>query len=220
LAEVATGLGLCVLTLGKIARDISLHAQTEIGELAEPSAGGRGGSSTLPHKRNPVTCAAVLAIATRMPGLVSIMVAAMVQEQQRALGGWQAEWETLPEIASLAGGALHHLANMLPGLQVDTTRMRENLEATHGLIFSEAVAMALGDRLGKMPAHLLVEGACKKAFAEKRHLKDVLLQEPGLHGYLTPADLESLFDVRNYLGSAEEFIRTVLARADHAVAAG
>jgi len=219
LAEVATALGLCVATLGKIARDISLHAQTEIGELAEPSAGGRGGSSTLPHKRNPVTCAAVLATATRMPGLVSTMLTAMVQEQQRALGAWQAEWETLPEIVSLAGGALHHLANMLPGLQVDTTRMRENLDATQGLIFSEAVTVALGDRLGKMPAHMLVEGACKKALSEKRHLKDVLLQEPGLHGYLTPADLESLFDVRNYLGSAEDFIRAVLAQANRAVVA-
>ena len=219
LAEIASALGLCAGTLGKIARDISLHAQTEIGELAEPSDEGRGGSSTLPHKRNPVTCAAVLATATRIPGLVSTMLTAMVQEQQRALGAWQAEWETLPEIVSLAGGALYHLANMLPGLQLDATRTRENLDATRGLIFAEAVTMALGDRLGKMPAHMLVEGACKKALAEKRHLKEVLLQEPGLHGYLTPADLESLFDVRNYLGSAEEFIRAVLAQANRAVVA-
>jgi 3-carboxy-cis,cis-muconate cycloisomerase len=219
LAEVATALGLCVATLGKIARDISLHSQTEIGELAEPSGEGRGGSSSMPHKHNPVTCAAVLATATRVPGLVSTMLAAMVQEQQRALGGWQAEWETLPEIVRLSGGALHHLANMLPGLQVDAARMRENLDATRGLIFAEAVTMALGDRLGKMPAHMLVEGACRKALAEKRHLKEVLLQEPGLHGYLTPADLEGLFDVRNYLGSAEEFIRGVLAQANRAVVA-
>jgi len=219
LAEAAAALGLCVGTLGKIARDISLHAQTEIGELAEPAVEGRGGSSSMPHKRNPVTCAAVLATATRVPGLVSTMLTAMVQEQQRALGGWQAEWETLPEIARLGGGALHHLANMLPGLQVDAGRMRENLDATRGLIFAEAVSMALGDRLGKMPAHMLVEGACKKALAEKRHLKEVLLQEPGLRGYLTPADLESLFDVRNYLGNAEEFIRGVLAQANRAVVA-
>lgn len=220
LAEVATALGLCVGTLGKIARDISLHAQTEIGELAEPVAEGRGGSSSMPHKRNPVTCAAVLATATRVPGLVSTMLSSMVQEQQRSLGGWQAEWETLPEIARLTGGAIHHLANTLPGLQVDTARMQKNLDATNGLIFAEAVTMALGDRLGKMPAHMLVESACKKALAENRHLKDVLLQEPGLHGYLTPADLEGLFDVRNYLGNAEKFIRSVLAKANRAVVAG
>jgi len=138
-----------------------------------------------------------------------------VQEQERGRGGWQAEWETLPEIVSLSGGALHHLAEMLPGLHMDAKRMLKNLDATRGLIFAEAVTMALGDRLGKMPAHLLVEGACKKARAENRHLKDVLREEQGLHDYLTPADLEGLFDVRNYLGSAEEFVRRVLAEVSN-----
>jgi 3-carboxy-cis,cis-muconate cycloisomerase len=139
------------------------------------------------------------------------MLSSMVQEQERGLGGWQAEWETLPELVCLSGGALHHLSEMLPGLHVDEQRMRKNLDATHGLIFAEAVAMALGDHMGKMPAHMLVEGACKKARTENRHLKDVLREEPGLQAYLTPADLEGLFDVRNYLGSAEEFVRQVLA---------
>jgi 3-carboxy-cis,cis-muconate cycloisomerase len=211
IVEIAGALGLCTGTLGKIARDISSHAQTEIAELAEPVGEGRGGSSAMPQKRNPVTCATVLAAAQRVPGLVSTMLASMVQEQERGLGGWQAEWETLPEIVCLSGGALHHLAEMLPDLHVDAQRMLKNLEATHGLIFAEAVTMALGDRLGKMPAHLLVESACKKVRSENRHLKDVLREDSGLHGYLTPADLERLFDVRNYLGSAEEFIRRVLA---------
>ena len=211
ITEIATALGLCVGTLGKIARDISLHAQTEIAEIAEPAGEGRGGSSTLPQKRNPVTCATVLAAAQRVPGLVSTMLSSMVQEQERGLGSWQAEWETLPEIVSLSGGALHHLAEMLPDLNVDPQRMSKNLDATHGLIFAEAVTMALADRLGKMPAHMLVESACKKARLENRHLKEVLREEQGLHGYLTPADLERLFDVRNYLGSTEEFVRRVLA---------
>jgi 3-carboxy-cis,cis-muconate cycloisomerase len=213
IAEIATTLGLCTGTLGKIARDISLHAQTEIAELSEPIAEGRGGSSTLPHKRNPVTCAVVLAAAARIPGLVTTLLSAMPQEEQRGLGGWHAEWETLPDIVRLSGGALHHLAEMLPGLEVDTQRMRHNLELTDGLIFAEAVTMALGDRMGKIPAHLLVEAACKKAREQKRHLKDILREEAGLRGHLTPADLESLFDVRNYLGSAEEFIRRVVAEA-------
>ena len=108
LAEVATTLGLLVGTLGKIARDISLMSQTEVGEALEPSAPGRGGSSTLPHKRNPVGCAVVLAAAIRVPALVSTMLAAMVQEHERGLGGWHAEWETLPEICLLAAGALSH----------------------------------------------------------------------------------------------------------------
>jgi len=220
LAEIATALGLCVGTLGKIARDISLHAQTEVGELSEPAGEERGGSSTMPQKRNPVTCATLLAAAQRVPGLVATILSSMVQEQQRGLGGWQAEWETLPEIVRLSGGAVHHLAEMLPGLQVDAARMRQNLDATHGLIFAEAVAMALGDRLGKLPAHLLVEGACKKARAGNRHLKDVLREEQGLRGYLTQADLESLFDVRNYLGSAEEFVERVLAEVNRAAVAG
>ena len=213
IAEIATALGLCTGTLGKVARDISLLAQTEIAELAEPNAEGRGGSSTMPHKRNPVTCAVVLAAATRIPGLVSTLLSAMPQEEQRGLGGWHAEWETLPDIIRLSGGALHHLAEMLPGLEVDTQRMRHNLELTGGLIFAEAVTMALGDRMGKMPAHLLVEAACKKAREQNHHLKDILREESGLRGHLTPADLESLFDVRNYLGSADEFIRRVVAEA-------
>lgn len=147
------------------------------------------------------------------------MLSSMIQEQERGLGGWQAEWETLPELVSLSAGALHHLAEMLPGLQVDEKRMLKNLDATHGLIFAEAVTMALSDRLGKMPAHKLVEGACKKARAGNRHLKDVLREEPGIHGYLTPADLEGLFDVRNYLGSAEEFVQRVLAEVSSAATA-
>jgi 3-carboxy-cis,cis-muconate cycloisomerase len=213
IAEVATTLGLCMGTLGKIARDISLHTQTEVAELFEPAGEGRGGSSTMPHKRNPVTCSVVLAAARRVPGLVSTLLSAMVQEEERGLGGWHAEWETLPELVCLVGGALHHLAEMLPDLEVESARMLENLEITRGLIFAEAVSMALGDRMGKKPAHMLVEAACKKALAEKRHLKDVLLQEPGWHGHLTPADLESLFEVRNYLGSAEEFTARVLTEA-------
>jgi 3-carboxy-cis,cis-muconate cycloisomerase len=211
LAEIAATLGLCVGTLGKISRDISLAAQTEIAELAEPASDGRGASSSMPHKRNPVTCAGVLAAATRMPGLVSTMLSAMVQEQQRSLGGWQAEWETLPEIVSLAGGALHHLSEMLPGLHVDEGQMRKNLDATQGLIFAEAATMALGVHLGKLPAHQLVEAACKKALVERRSLKDVLLEEPQVGSFLTPAELDTLFDARNYLGSAETFINRVLA---------
>jgi 3-carboxy-cis,cis-muconate cycloisomerase len=213
MVEFASALGLCTGTLGKIARDISLHAQTEFAELFEPFAEGRGGSSTMPHKRNPVTCAVILAAATRIPGLVATLLSAMVQEEQRGLGGWQAEWETMPDVVRLSGGALHHLAEMLPGLEVDAARMRKNLEITNGLIFAEAVTMALGDRMGKMPAHLVLEAACKKAREQNRHLKDILREEAGLRGHLTPADLESLFDVRNYLGSADEFIRLVIAEA-------
>ena len=110
MAEIAAFFGVLAGTLGKIARDISLHSQTEVGELFEAAGEGRGGSSTMPHKRNPVTCSVVLAAAARVPGLVGTMLSTMPQELQRGLGGWQAEWETLPKIVRLAGGALHHLA--------------------------------------------------------------------------------------------------------------
>jgi 3-carboxy-cis,cis-muconate cycloisomerase len=213
MAEIATVLGLLTGTLGKIARDISLHSQTEIGELSEPAREGRGSSSSMPHKQNPITCAVVLQAATRVPGLVSTILSAMPQECERGLGGWHAEWEALPEIVRLSGGALYHLAEMLPSLGVHKDRMLQNLEMTHGLIFAEAVSMALADRMGKMPAHLLLEGASTKARTENRHLKEALHEEPGLHGHLTPADLESLFDVRNYLGNAEQFVEQIVARA-------
>jgi 3-carboxy-cis,cis-muconate cycloisomerase len=159
-AEVATTLGLCTGTLGKIARDISLHMQTEIAEVLEPAGEGRGGSSTMPHKRNPVSAAVVLSAATRVPGLVSTMLSAMVQEDERGLGNWHAEWETLPEIFRLTAGALHQMATIVPHLEVDVARMRRNLDATQGLIFAEAVAMAMAkDHIGKSAAHELLEAA-------------------------------------------------------------
>ena len=212
-AELASYFGLLAGSLGKIGRDISLHAQTEVGELAEPSAEGRGGSSTMPHKQNPVTCAVMIAAATRAPGLVSTILAAIPQEFERGLGGWQAEWETLPQLLRISAGALHHCCEMLPELEIHPERMRQNIDASRGMIFAEAVSVALADRMGKMPAHMLVEAACKKALATNRPLKDVLLEEPNLHGHLTRADIESLFDLRNYLGSAEGFVQNVIDAA-------
>lgn len=212
-AEVATALGICCGTLAKIARDISLLSQTEIAELSEPFSDGRGGSSSMPHKRNPVTCALVLAAGLRVPSLVSTMLAAMPQEEARGLGGWHAEWETLPEIVRLTAGALHHLAQMLPGLQIHTERMKQDLELTNGLIFAEAVSMALAKRIGKLPAHQLMESVCRTVVIEKCHLKDVLRKESTLTSNLSSAEIEDLFDAQKYLGSVGAFIDTVLANA-------
>jgi 3-carboxy-cis,cis-muconate cycloisomerase len=210
MAEIATTLGLCAGTLGKIARDLSLEAQTEVGEVFEPGAPGRGGSSTMPHKRNPVTAAVVLAATTQVPGLVSTMLSAMVQEQERGLGGWHAEWETLPEIITLIAGALHHLAETVERLDVDTERMCANLEVTRGLIFAEAVQMVLGEQMGRLEAHQLVEAACKRAQEQKRHLREVLAEEPKVKQHLDKRELERLFDPAGYLGVAGELIDRVL----------
>lgn len=209
-AEIATTLGLCTGTLGKIARDLSLEAQTEVAEIFEPAGPGRGGSSTMPHKRNPVTAAVVLAAATRVPALAGAMLSAMVQEQERGLGGWHAEWETLPEIISLTAGALHHLADTVDSLDINADKMRANLEITHGLIFAEAVQMVLAKQMGRLPAHELVEAACKRAQKQKQHLRDVLAEEPKIKQHLDKKELERLFDPARYLGVAGELIDRVL----------
>jgi len=209
-AEVATTLGLITGSLGKIARDIALLSQSELGEVLEPAAPGRGGSSTMPHKRNPIGSAAALAAATRVPALVSTMLSAMVQEHERGLGGWQAEWQTLPEICLLTAGALEQLTHVLNGLEVDSKKMAQNLEITRGLIFSEAVAATLGKQLGKGAAHEVLEAACRRAIVENRHLRDVLLEDAEVRRRLSAEDLARLFDPKNYLGSAAEMIDRVL----------
>jgi 3-carboxy-cis,cis-muconate cycloisomerase len=210
IAEVATTLGLLVGTLGKIARDISLHMQTEIAEIFEPAGEGRGGSSTMPHKRNPVSAAVVLSAATRVPGLVSTMLSAMVQEDERGLGNWHAEWETLPEIFRLTAGALHQMATIVPDLEIDVARMRRNLDATQGLIFAEAVAIAMGRQIGKSSAYELLEVASRQVRESGKHLREVLAQNPVVTEHLTSADLDRLFAPENYLGIAEELVDRVI----------
>jgi 3-carboxy-cis,cis-muconate cycloisomerase len=209
-AEVATSLGLLIGTLGKLARDVSLLMQTEVGEAFEPVGQGRGGSSTMPHKRNPVSAAVALAAATKVPGLVSVMLAAMVQEHERGLGGWHAEWETLPEICLLSAGALAQMVQVMEGLELDPARMRANLDATHGLILAEAVAMALGRHIGRPAAHKVVEEASHRAVAQGRHLREVLAEDPRVQPYLTGEDLARLFDPGAYLGVAGQLVDRVL----------
>ena len=210
IAEMATTLGLLTGTLGKIARDIALHAQTEIAELAEPNAPGRGGSSTMPHKRNPIACSAVLACVTRVPALVSTMLAAMVQEQERALGSWQAEWETLPEIAMLTSAALNHLRELMSGLSVDAARMRANIDITQGLVMAEAVSLALAPLIGRAAAHKLIEDACHKAVESGQSLRDILQSDPRMPAEFSAAKLEALFDPERYTGEAPAFVDRVL----------
>ena len=211
LAALGTALGGLLGTLGKMARDVSLLMQTEVGEAFEPAAEGRGGSSTMPHKRNPVAAASVLAAATRAPGLVATLLAGMVQEHERGLGNWQAEWTALPELVVLAGGALSKMADCIAGLEVDAARMRANIDATQGLGLAEAVSMALSVKLGKSAAHQQVEAACRRAIAEKRHLRQVLAADPAVSSALTAAELDRLLDPLNYLGAAGAFVDRVLA---------
>jgi 3-carboxy-cis,cis-muconate cycloisomerase len=210
-AEAAACFGMLIGTLGKIARDISLHMQTEVGELAEPSAAGKGGSSTMPHKRNPVGCAAVLTAAMRAPNLVATLLSGMVQEHERALGGWQAEWDALPDLARLTGGALAQITIIVSGLEVNAARLAANLDITQGLILGEAVMLALGDSIGRLEAYALVEHASRDAVTTGRTLLDVLSKDERVMAHLSSAQLQSLLDPANYVGQAHAFVDAVLA---------
>ena len=210
-AEFATVLGLMTGTLGKIALDIALMSQTEVAELSEPIAVGRGGSSTLPHKRNPVGCAAALVAATRVPALVSTMLSGMPNEHERALGGWQAEWDTLPDIATLSSGALTQMREVIEGLSINVERMRANIDATQGLVMAEPVALALADHVGRAQAHEIVEAACHAALAQGRSLLQVLQSDANLVNRLTPDRLIALFDPQGYAGESAAFVDRVLA---------
>ncbi len=211
LAELATTCGMLVGTLGKIARDVSLLMQTDVAEAFEPAGEGRGGSSSMPHKRNPVTGAVVLAAATRAPGLVATLLASMVQEHERGLGGWHAEWTVLPELVMLTAGALGQMADTLANLEVDAGRMQANLDVTQGLMMAEAVTLALGGKLGRLAAYERVQAACRLAASEGRHLRQVLAEDAVVTAELGTGDFDRLFDPRNYVGAATALVDRVLA---------
>jgi 3-carboxy-cis,cis-muconate cycloisomerase len=213
-ARLAAELGILTGNLGKIARDIALMAQTEICELAEPEAPGKGGSSAMPHKRNPVLCTLILAAAQRAPGLVATMLAAMPHEHERALGGWHAEWPTLPELFRITGSALAQMVTLIEGLQVFPERMRANIEITQGLVMSERVSIALASALGKAKAHHLLEEASRACLAEGRHLRDVLGSMPAVTDHIDTAALANLFDPMSYRGASDGIIDRVLARCE------
>lgn len=212
LVALATTLGLVAGSLSKIARDLALMGQTEIGEAYEAPAAGRGGSSTMPHKRNPVSASVALAAASRAPGLVATMLGSMGQEHERGLGGWQAEWETLPELVRIVGGSARSIAAALSNLVVDHERMRANLGVTGGLVQAEAVSATLGSRLGKAKAHELIEAACRRSIAERLPLKTVLAEDPQVSRYLSPDEIEVLMMPEAYLGVAAALVEQVLSK--------
>ncbi len=213
LVEFGAVLGLIAGSLGKLGRDISLLMQTEAAEVFEPSAPGKGGSSTMPHKRNPVGAAVLIATATRVPGLLSTLFSAMPQEHERSIGLWHAEWETLPEICRLVSGALQQALIVSEGLEVDPTRMLENLNLTQGLLLAEAVSIVLAQRLGRDTAHHLLEQCCKRAVAEQRHLRAVLGDDLQVSAQLSADELDRLLDPAHYLGQARTWVERAVA--DH-----
>nr|WP_272941818.1 3-carboxy-cis,cis-muconate cycloisomerase [Pseudomonas mendocina] len=206
LVEFASLLGMIAGSLGKLGRDLSLLMQTEAGEVFEPSAPGKGGSSTMPHKRNPVSAAVLIGAATRAPGLVATMFSAMPQEHERSLGLWHAEWDTLPELCCLVSGALQQALLVVPGLEVDAARMRTNLELTQGLVLAEAVSIALAQKIGRDAAHHLIEQCCKQAVREGAHLRAVLGTNAEVSAQLSADELDRLLDAAHYLGQARRWV--------------
>ena len=211
IVEFGAVLGLIAGSLGKFGRDISLLMQTEAAEVFEPAAPGKGGSSTMPHKRNPVGAAVLIGAATRVPGLVSTLFSAMPQEHERSLGLWHAEWETLPEICCLVSGSLQQARLLADGLEVDAARMARNLELTQGLVLAEAVSIVLAQRVGRDTAHHLLEQCCKRAVAEQRHLRAVLADEPQVTAELSGAELDDLLNPAHYLGQARVWVERAVA---------
>ncbi|EGH20941.1 3-carboxy-cis,cis-muconate cycloisomerase [Pseudomonas amygdali pv. mori str. 301020] len=211
LVEFAGLLGLIAGSLGKLGRDVSLLMQTEVGEVFEPLAPGKGGSSTMPHKRNPVGAAVMISTATRAPGLVATMLAAMPQEHERSLGLWHAEWETLPELCCLVSGSLQQALQVLPGLQVDAERMASNLQSTKGLVLAEAVSIALAQRIGRDAAHHLVEQCCRRAVEQGAHLRQVLGENSQVSEQFSSDELDRLLDPAHYLGQARQWVERAVA---------
>jgi len=188
--------------------------QTDVSEAFEPSGEGRGGSSTMPHKRNPVAAASALAAATMAPNLAATIFAAQVQDHERSAGPWHAEWPTLPALMLVTSGALSAMVDLAEGLEVDAARMRVNLDATQGLIMAEAISFALAEKIGKHAAHQLVETASKKAVADKRHLRDVLTSDSKVTAQLGAEKIAALFEPMAYQGVSQALIDRLLASLD------
>ena len=188
--------------------------QTEVAEAFEPTNDDRGGSSTLPHKRNPVSATAAIAAATMAPNLAATIFAIQIQEHERSAGLWHAEWPTMPTLMLVTSGALAAIVDIAEGLEIDVGRMRANLDSTHGLVMAEAVSMALAEKIGKSEAHKIVGAASRKAIESKQHLRDVLAMDKRVTAHIDAAKLKNLFEPMFYQGVSQPLIDRLLASLD------
>jgi 3-carboxy-cis,cis-muconate cycloisomerase len=210
IAEIGGALSLVAGVLGKISLDVILMAQTEVGEVAEPAGEGRGGSSTLPHKRNPILSVTAAANARRVQALAQTLYGAMLGEHERAAGAWHAEWEALTDALAMTGGAAAAVRGVTEGLEVYPEKMRQNLKETGGMLMAENVTTVVADRLGRLEAHGIVEAAARRAADAGRPLRDELLAEPVLSERLSAEEIDAALDPAGYLGSTGAFIDRAL----------
>jgi hypothetical protein len=187
--------------------------QSEVGEVSEPATGDRGGSSTLPHKRNPTLATAALSAAIIAPNLAASILAAQIQEHERAAGAWQSEWATFPALLLVVSGTLNAVAEIAEGLDVDIERMRANLEQSGGQIVAEAVSFALAEKLGKAEAHKLVAELSQQADREKRAFRDLVADNAQVKRHLDAKEIERLFLPGSYQGAAQTFLDRLIASA-------
>jgi 3-carboxy-cis,cis-muconate cycloisomerase len=210
-ARLGAEAAILVGAAAKIARDVSLLMQPEVGEAAEPTGAGRGGSSAMPHKRNPVGCLVALEAAQRAPGLAATLLAQLAPEHERGIGQWQGQWFTLRDLLCSTGGALAAMAEVLEGLAVDEHAMRANLERTRGLVFSENLSLCLARSLGKQAAHALTEKLCEAAVREGKTLAEALQAHPRGKS-MSAQEIAALFDPASCYGSAPAMIERALAQ--------
>jgi 3-carboxy-cis,cis-muconate cycloisomerase len=215
LAETAQWLALVTMSLGKIATDVSLMMANELGEVYEPFVKGRGASSTMPQKRNPISCEVMIGAAKTVRQLAALALDAAIQDFERATGPWQAEWVAIPEAFLHTAGSVSQALFMLSGLEVDTARMRQNLDSTGGLIVAEAVMMGLAPDLGRNEAHDVVYDACRTALAQKKTLAEVLKSMPSVTALVPTQKIDHLCDAVNYLGTAPQMVDKLLALPAH-----
>jgi len=212
IAEVGCFLGLVGGTLGKFSMDVKLMMQTEVGEVYEPFAHGRGSSSTMPQKRNPISSCYIHAQVSVVRQHAAALMDAMIADHERSTGPWEIEWIVLPEAFCLMAGALKQTRFVLDGLEVDEAQMRANIDMTGGLVMSEAVMMGLGNYIGREYAHDLVYDICRTSLKEKRPLLDLLCEHPEVNKHLDRAALTKLCDPANYLGQSGVMVDRVLSK--------
>ena len=211
IAEVGAVLGLIGGTLGKLSMDVKLMMQTEVGEVFEPYHHGRGSSSTMPQKRNPISSAYIHGAVSVLRQHAAALMDAMVADHERSTGPWQIEWIVLPEAFCLLAGALKQSRVIVEGLEVDPVAMRRNIDMTHGLVMSEAVMMGLGPYIGREVAHDLVYDICREALKQQRPLLDLLCENAQIMKHVTRAQLAAMCDPANYLGQSGLMVDRVLA---------
>ncbi|MBO0780004.1 MAG: adenylosuccinate lyase family protein, partial [Ktedonobacteraceae bacterium] len=209
-AEIATLLGVIAGAMAKIASDVVLLAQSEVGEASEGAVPGKGGSSAMPHKRNPIDATSALAAARLAAGEVPVILSAMAQEHERAAGGWQAEWVAIPDLFRFTAGAVERVRGAVAGLKIDPVRMRTNLDLTGGLNMAESLTMALAPRIGRPEAYRIVQAACNRVTGSEKSLRQVVLEDAQVRAILSPEEIDRTLDPGGYLGSAQLFINRAL----------